>query len=337
MTKRKYYFTIGSLIVVLFVGAYISLHLGSVEMPYNTALKGLKMGFSNSKDPTQNMYFTIIKEIRFPRAAAAVLAGSALAVSGAAYQSMFMNPLVSPALLGVLAGSAFGASLGMIFSSSIISAQIGAFLFGILAVLAALFLASYFPGNRLVMLIMGGVISSTLFTSLLSVVKYIADTKNELPSIVYWLMGGFSSVTLPTILICAPILIVCLIIIILLSGYLNVLSMGDEEATSLGVNVSKVRNMLIIITTLACSLTVAMGGMISWVGLMIPHISRMIVGHNNRLLVPFAGVLGGLYLLIVDSLCRSAFPTEVPIGIVTSIIGIPFFIFVIINSSNRWN
>lgn len=306
-------------------------------MPYTTAYAAFKARYSTALDPTLEMYSTIIKEIRLPRILAAILAGSSLAVSGAAYQSMFMNPLVSPALLGVLAGSAFGASLGMIFSSSIISAQLGAFLFGIVAVLLALFLASFFPGNRLVMLIMGGVISSTLFTSLLSVVKYIADTKNELPSIVYWLMGGFSAVTLPSIMVCGPILVVCLVIIVLLSGYLNVLSMGDEEATSLGVNVSRIRNLLIVVTTLACSLTVAIGGMISWVGLMIPHISRMLVGHNNRLLVPFSGLLGALYLLLVDTLCRSAFSTEIPIGIVTSIIGIPFFIFVITNSSNRWN
>ena len=337
MTKRKFYFIISGMIVVLFIGAYLSIHIGSVKIPYSATLKAFFNNSGGNETTELAMFETIINEIRLPRVLAAILCGAALSVSGAAYQSMFMNPLVSPALLGVLAGAAFGASLGMILSPTMLAAQIGAFVFGILAVVAALFLSGFFPGNRLVMLIMGGVISSTLFTSLLSVVKYIADTKNELPTIVYWLMGGFSSVTMPVIKICGPILIIGITFIILFSNYLNVLSMGDEEASSLGVNVSKIRNILLIATTLCCSLTVSIGGMISWVGLMIPHISRMIVGHNNKFLILFSALLGSLYLLIVDTLCRGLFTAEIPIGIVTSIIGIPFFIFVIVNTNNRWN
>ncbi len=345
------------MICVLFIGAYISLHLGTIKLPMSTAYNVLLECFEKNKkeheqlnvieenksdvkiqnNNVSDIHKAIIKKIRFPRILAAILCGAALAVSGAAYQSMFVNPLVSPSLLGVLAGAAFGASLGMIISQNYFITQVFAVIFGIVAVLFSLFLSKYFPGNRLIMMIMGGVISSTLFTSLLSIVKYIADAKNQLPAIVYWLMGGFSSVTQDTINFCTPVLVLCILVIILSSSYLNVLSIGDEEALSLGINVQYVRTTLIIITTLCSSVTVAVGGMIGWVGMMIPHIARMIVGHDNRQMVLFSGLLGALYLMIIDTICRTLLATEIPIGIVTSIIGVPFFIFTVIKSNNRWN
>lgn len=357
MGKRKYYFCIAGMICTLFIGAYIALHVGSIKLPISTAYNIFIDSLSKSdkeseekvneqqeekKQSESEKNYTetqkaIIFELRLPRIIAAILCGAALAVSGAAYQSMFVNPLVSPSLLGVLAGAAFGASLGMVLSQELIAAQIGATVFGIIAVMFSLFLARFFPGNRLIMTIMGGVISSTLFTALLSVVKFVADTQNQLPAIVYWLMGGFSSVTINTLIFCSPILIICILIVIVSAGYLNVLSLGDEEALALGINVNLVRNTLIFVTTLCSALTVSIGGMIGWVGMMIPHISRMIVGHDNRKMVLFSAILGAIYLLIVDTLCRSSLDTEIPIGIVTSIIGIPFFIFTVIHAKNRWN
>lgn len=337
MPRNRFAFVIAGLSLLLVLCSYASLHIGTISIPFAASLSGFNAEKCDITPQQMQTYHTVITEIRLPRILAAVLCGAALAVSGASYQSMFLNPLVSPGLLGVLAGSAFGASLGLLFGKTMLSAQIGAFIFGIAAVVFAIVLTRFFPGNRLIMLIMGGVISSSLFTSLLSVVKYIADTRNELPAIVYWLMGGFSSVSMPAAIIALPLLLAGIAALTAMSGYLNVLSMGDEEATSLGIRVALVRNTLIVITTLVCSITVALGGMIGWVGLMIPHIARMITGPDNRRLIPMAALIGGIYLLLVDNVCRAAFSGEIPIGIMTSLMGVPFFIFVLSRTESRWN
>ncbi len=339
MTKRKYYFTIAGLSAILVIGAYISIHMGTVKIPLSAVFQAV---FPNSQllaekipDSDLESFISILKDVRFPRILAAIICGFALSISGTAYQSMFRNPLVSPDLLGVLAGAAFGALLGMVFSLPFVMVQVGAFLFGVLAVLLAMSLALFFPGNRLVMLIMGGVISSSLFSSLLSVMKYLVDAKEKLPSVVFWLMGGFSTVSFDSVYICSFIILIGSFFLVLMSGQLNLLSMGDEEAQSLGVNVPKTRNIIIGLTTAICATTVALGGMISWVGLMIPHIARVITGPDNRQLLPLAGLIGSIYLLLVDDLCRCAFETEMPIGIVTSLLGIPFFILVTYKSSKE--
>lgn len=262
MTAKKYRITLTLLVITLAVTAYISLHIGTISIPWFAALVGFDASKLDISPETAETYKTVVSQIRLPRVLTALLCGAALAISGAAYQSMFMNPLVSPALLGVLAGAAFGASLGMLISNNILVAQLLAFGFGVVSVGTAVLLARFFPGNRLIMLIMGGVISSSLFTALLSVIKFIADTQNELPAIVYWLMGGFSAVSSSAAAMVLPFVGVGIVMIIAMSGYLNVLSMGDEEAASLGVNVKRSRMILIIITTLISSLTVALGGMI---------------------------------------------------------------------------
>ena len=335
MSKRKYYFTIAGLSAILVVGAYISIHMGSVKIPMSAAFQFVFPSLFAEKIPDLELdsFMTIIKDIRVPRILAAILCGLALSVSGAAYQSMFRNPLVSPDLLGVLAGAAFGALIGMLTGHAFIGAQVGAFIFGILAVVLAVILSVLFPGNRLVMLIMGGVISSSLFTSLLSVIKYLADAKEKLPGIIFWLMGGFSTVNIDDLTLCSIIILVGTLLVILMSNQLNLLSMGDEEAQSLGVNVNLTRNIIIGLTTAVCATTVALGGMIGWVGLMIPHIARMITGPDNRKLLPVAGLIGAIYLMLVDDLCRCAFESEMPIGIVTSLLGVPFFIFVTFKTS----
>ena len=337
MSKRKFYFTIAGLSAILVVGAYISIHMGSIKIPISVAFQALCPNFQilaeKIPDSDFESYLTIIKDIRAPRIFAAILCGLALSISGAAYQSMFRNPLVSPDLLGVLAGAAFGALIGMLMGNTFIGAQAGAFIFGILAVILAVTLSVFFPGNRLVMLIMGGVISSSLFTSLLSIIKYMADSKEKLPGIIFWLMGGFSTVTSDSLYICAFIIILGSIILILMANQLNLLSMGDEEAQSLGINVTLTRNIIIGVTTAICATTVALGGMIGWVGLMIPHIARMVTGPDNRQLLPVAGLIGAIYLMLVDDLCRCGFESEMPIGIVTSLLGVPFFIYVTYRTS----
>jgi iron complex transport system permease protein len=282
------------------------------------------------------MLGNVLVDIRLPRILAAMLIGSSLSVSGAAYQAMFINPLVSPGLLGVLAGASFGAALGIILAKTWVVVQLGSFAFGLLAVLAALGMAAFYRGERLLMLILGGVISGSLFTSLLLVVKYLADPYDHLPAIVYWLMGGLTLVDKHTVWTMTLPILAGMATLFYLAGYLNVLSMGDEEARSLGVNVRVIRLVLIAAATLISALTVAMGGIIGWVGLVIPHIARMLVGPDNRILLPAAALIGAIYLLTVDGMARLLFRAEVPLGILTSLVGIPFFALVLRKAKKGW-
>lgn len=338
MNRSNYKTLLLSLMTLLLLLVVFSAQIGTVKIPIPETIKIFtgSMG-RTSLTSSQQTYHSVITQIRLPRILAAILCGAALSVSGAAFQGMFMNPLVSPALLGVLAGAAFGSAIGLLWGQSFVIAQVWAIICGLLAVSFALILAGFFPGHKLIMLIMGGVISSSFFTSLLSVIKFVADTQNELPVIVYWLMGGFSAVTIETIQILGPFILAGILVLIGMSGYLNILSMGDEEATSLGVQVNITRNFLIFVSTIICAMTVALGGMIGWVGLMIPHIARMITGPDNRKLLPVAALIGACYLLVVDNFCRAAFSTEIPIGIITSLLGVPFFVFVLAKTGKRWN
>ncbi|MBI5591729.1 MAG: iron ABC transporter permease [Deltaproteobacteria bacterium] len=332
--------TIPILLAVLCLTAVISVCLG--RYPLSLGDLGRFVGLRVSDLPVMDsLQYQIIKniliDIRLPRIAAAILIGSALSVSGAVFQSMFINPLVSPGLLGVLAGASFGAAVGMILAKNWFVVQLGAFAFGLIAVLAAVAMSALNRGDRLLMLILGGIISGALFTSLLAVVKYLADPYVQLPAIVYWLMGGLSTVDTMTVLTASGPIISGILVLLFLSSHLNVLSMGDEEARSLGLNVVFLRILFIFLATVISALTVVMGGIIGWVGLLIPHIARMIVGPDNRLLLPASALIGATYLLIADDISRLLFNVEIPLGILTSLIGIPFFAFILRKTKQGWN
>ena len=328
------------LMLLLFLAVFISLTLGRYPITWDEIYQFVA-AFLSGQGEKGFSKFHILKnifiDIRLPRIVAAMLVGASLSVSGAAFQSMFINPLVSPGLLGVLAGASFGAALGMIVANSWLAVQACSVTCGLAAVAAAIGMATLYRGDRLLMLILGGIISGALFTSLLSVVKYLADPYDQLPAIVYWLMGGFSTVNVKTVwAVCIPMML-GIVTLISLANYLNVLSMGDEEARCLGVNVRTIRIMLIFPATLISAMTVALGGIIGWVGLVIPHIARMLVGPDNRKLLPVSAIVGAIYLLVVDDISRLAFTVEIPIGILTSLVGIPFFALVLGKSRKGWN
>jgi len=332
--------TIPVLFAVLCLTALVSLSVGRYPVSVGDLVRFISLQVSGHPVMDERQFLlleNILFDIRLPRVAAAILIGAGLSVSGAVFQSMFMNPLVSPGLLGVLAGASFGASLGMIVAKNWLVVQLSALSFGLIAVLAALAISAISRGNQLLMLILGGIISGALFTSLLSVVKYLADPYEQLPAITYWLMGGLSVIDKTTVLaVCGPIAI-GILILFLLSGYLNVLSMGDEEARSLGVNVRVLRFLFIFLATVISALTVVMGGIIGWVGLLIPHIARMLVGPDNRILLASTALIGAVYLLIADDIARLMFSVEIPLGILTSLVGIPFFALVLRNARKGWS
>ena len=273
---------------------------------------------------------TLLLEIRLPRILACVLIGASLAISGAAYQAMFVNPLVSPSILGVLSGAGFGAAVGMFFKFNEYLIQLSTFGFGFIAVAVALGVSAlYSRSGSVIVLVLGGVISGSLFTSLLSVLKYAADPNDALPAITYFLMGslGFASksfIEISILPMCAGVLLLAL------SGkYLNALSLGEEEAKSLGVNVARVKIFIILVATFVSALSVTIAGIIGWIGLIVPHIARFIFGADNRAVLASSAMIGAIFLLFCDSFSRLIFTFEIPIGIVTSLFGIPMFIIVL--------
>ena len=326
------------LAVALLLAAGWSLTVGNFPIPFGEQWSQLVLAVSGGPAPDDRarLVGTILWDIRAPRLLAAVLVGAVLSASGAAYQAIFVNPLVSPGLLGVLAGASFGAALGMLASQPWPVIQAFAFCGGLAAVGLALGLARLCRGDRLLLLILGGVISSALFTALLSAVKYLADPVEQLPGIAYWLMGGLARTDGAAMARTTPFFLLGLTGLLLFSRQLNLLSLGEEEAKSLGLAVGPVRLLLIALSTMACAATVSVAGLIGWVGLIIPHAGRVLVGPDNRLLMPTATLLGGLFLLLADDLSRLAFSVELPLGILTALAGIPFFPLVLRHSRKGW-
>jgi len=333
------YAILSSMALLLFMIAAASLFLGKYQLPATDLLEfaGWKLfGLPGLSSEKKMLLENIIIHIRLPRILAAIMIGASLSVAGASFQALFINPLVSPGLLGVLAGASFGAAFGLIFAKSWAMVQLSTVVFAFIAVAVAIGIARTYGMSSIIMLVLGGVISGALFTSLLSIVKYAADPNNQLPAIVYWLMGSLSSVSLKTVALTSIPAAIGIIAIILHGRQLNAMSMGDEEAMSLGINVRRVRYVVIFFATLISALTVMVGGMIGWVGLIIPHICRMIVGPNNRILLPAAALMGAAYLVAADILSRMIFLFEILIGIITSLIGIPFFVLVLKNAHRGW-
>lgn len=321
----------GLVFVSLAIGRY-PITVGEIGQVLSSALFGTQDLDATRYRELQN----VLLEVRVPRILAAVLIGASLSVSGAAFQALFINPLVSPGLLGVLSGASFGAAAAMVVSDHWLLIQASSFACGLLAVLVAIGIASLYRSHSLLMLVLGGIISGALFTSLLSIVKYLADPYNQLPAIVFWLMGRLTNVDARTVYGLAIPMLGGTLVIAWLAKYLNVLSMGEEEARALGVNVRVVRAAVIGCATLISALTVVMAGMIGWVGLVIPHITRLLVGPNNEVLVPVSAIIGAIFLLGVDDLARNLFSAEIPLGIVTELIGILAFLLVLNQARRGW-
>lgn len=279
----------------------------------------------------------VIIQVRFPRAVMAALVGAGLSSSGAAFQGMFQNPLVSPFILGVSAGASFGAALGLVLSLPYMAVQGMAFIFGIVAVAITYFFAHIYKSTPVLMLVLAGTVVSAFFQALLSILKFTAEGDEKLPAITFWLMGSLGSVSLNDLLISVVPIVICLIGLWVLGWRINVLSMGDKEARSLGVHTERIKVAIIVFSTILTSTAVSICGIIGWVGQVIPHFCRMIVGPDHKKLIPATMFVGAAYILIVDNLCRMLTATEIPLGILTAIIGAPVFAFLLRKTKGGWN
>ena len=279
-----------------------------------------------------DMAQTIVWKVRLPRICAALLVGAALSVAGAVYQGLFKNPMVSPDILGASSGAGFGAALAILLSLPYALIQVNAFVFGIVAVGLAYFVCQRVSRGKdaILRLVLGGMIVSTLFSAFITLTKYVADPDSKLPEITYWLMGSLSTANLQDVLFLLPPLLIGMAPLACLRWQLNAMAFGDEEAQAMGLNVKRLRGLFILCATLLTAASVAIAGMIGWIGLIIPHMARFMVGPNCKVLLPMSFLVGGSFLLLVDNVARNLFTVEVPLGILTSIIGAPFFFYLLL-------
>lgn len=322
--------------VVLFLIIVFSFTLGRYTLSLQEVITTFFSPLTGS--PVDVTLKNVVFQARLPRILVAVLIGSGLSVAGAAYQGIFRNPMVSPDLLGASAGAGFGAAVAILFSFSYFEIQVTSFFFGIIAVFLSFGISSVISrdSNNVLSLVLTGMVVSSLFQAFISLIKYLADPNNTLPAITFWLMGGLSSVVVSKI----PLLLVPILIgglpLFLLRWRINTLSFGDEEARMLGINPKRLRIIIILCATMITAACVATGGMISWVGLVIPHLARMIVGPNYKRLIPASCLLGGAFLLVVDDIARSLITSEIPLSILTSVIGAPFFLYLLLRGRKGW-
>ena len=269
-------------------------------------------------------------DIRLPRVLIAMLVGCSLSAAGATFQGVFRNPMASPDILGASNGAAFGAALAILLGCSSHFITVFAFIGAIITVVLVFLIAQRAPGQRTVNLILAGIMVGSLFSAGTSYLKLVADPFNQLPAITYWLLGSLSGTRLSMLLPAAIPMGVGLVPLLLLRWRLNLLSLGDSEARALGINTDFLRAVLILCATLITAAAISVSGVIGWVGLVIPHLSRKLIGSDNRGLLPCSMLTGGAFLLLVDDVSRSLLQTEIPIGILTAVIGAPFFVYLLL-------
>jgi iron complex transport system permease protein len=318
------------LLIVVFVG---SLCLGRYAIT-----PGDLLALVTGRADPGSMEWTVFFAIRLPRMIAALLIGAALSVSGATYQNVFRNPLVSPDILGAAAGASFGAALAIFIGLDKIWLQALAFVFGLLGVGISYVTGVRFSGrmrDNTVTLVLCGMVITAIFSALISGVKLAADPYDELPAITFWLMGGLSYVTIDDILIMLAPLVLGGVLLFLMRFRLNVLSLSDEEISALGIDAGRSRGLVILFATLLTSGSVAVGGMIAWVGLIVPHIARLITGPDCRKLLPASLLIGAVFLLVVDDVARTLLAIELPLGVLTALAGAPMFLVLLARSGRE--
>lgn len=312
---------------VLVLVAAASMAVGSFPVSPGDVLRVLWAALRGADDSLPDNVRAIVLQVRGPRVIAALAVGAALAAAGAAYQSLFRNPLVSPDILGVSGGCALGAVAGIFLGLPIAAIQGLAFAGGLAAVGMVLAVAAWVRGHdRVLTLVLTGVVVGSLFGAGIAFAKYVADPYNQLPAITFWLLGSFSGVLPRDLATALPLIALGFAALVLLRWRVNLLSLPDDEARALGLEVTRLRGAVIVAATLATSASVAIAGVIGWVGLVVPHAARLLVGAEFSRVLPISAILGAAFLLLVDTLCRTIAPTELPPGVLTALVGTPAFI-----------
>jgi iron complex transport system permease protein len=324
------------LIAVPFLLLFVSLFVGRLDVGPGDVLRILAAQLFPIPQSWPESVETIVMQIRLPRALMAMSVGAGLSISGAAFQGMFRNPLVSPDVLGVSAAAGFGAALAILLSRSTLELQILAFGFGLVGVGITYMLARVYQTTPILTLVLSGVVVAAFFSALLSGAKFVADPENKLPAITYWLLGSFNAATLRAVAVVVPAIAVGTTGLLLVSWQLNLLSMGDEDARALGVRTERLKAAIVVCTTLITAAAVSACGVIAWVGLVVPHVARTLVGPDHRRLLPAALSVGASYLLAIDGVARTAAAVEIPIGILTAIVGTPYFAYLLRRTSGTW-
>ncbi len=332
--SRKNTLIITSLGALLLITVIISFWLGRYPITTKEVL-----GITLSKIYPLEQFWTervetVLINIRLPRVVLACLVGCSLSAAGAAYQGVFQNPMAAPDILGASAGAAFGAALAILNYGSSFTITISAFFFSLVTVFIVYAISRRVKGKSILGLILAGIVIGSLFSAATSFIKLVADPNDQLPAITYWLMGSLAGAKTGDIKFAFLPMAVGLVPLLLLRWRMNVLTMGDDEAKTMGINANQIRLAVIVCSTLTTAASVAVSGMIGWVGLVIPHLARRLVGNNYNHLMPASILIGAIFLLWVDNIARNLLTTEIPLGILTAFIGAPFFIYLIIRGEN---
>lgn len=335
ISEGRYILLVGVIALILVCVFMTSLAIGRYSIPVKDVVKILLSKIFPVAQSWGNLEGAVVITLRLPRTIAATLIGAALALSGATYQSIFKNPMCSPDLLGVSSGACVGAALAILMGAGSFMVQTGAFLGGILTVGLTVMIPKLMRNESTVVLILSGIVVGSLMSSIMSIIKFVADTDTKLAEITYWTMGSFATVTIKEMLPVLPVILIPMFLILLMRYRLNVLSLGDNEARSLGIHLQKTRGLFILFSTLITASCVCISGTIGWVGLVIPHTSRMLAGSDNKKMLPVVMLLGGIFMLVIDILCRTITAAELKVGILTGIIGAPFFILILVKQNRN--
>lgn len=315
------------IVMILAVILLVIIFFSSMMMGrYNLSLNDVMSYFFNRATSSTKL----ILKLRFTRILAVILVGAGLSMAGATFQSVFNNGLASPNILGVATGSSVGAAFAILYGLPIYMIELSAFVMGILTMFLTLVINHFLHNNSGITLILAGIIMAGLMQSVLGSIKYVADPEDQLQSIVYWELGSFMKVDFSSLVSVGPVLLVGIIFLFFARWRLNVLSLDEATIKTIGINPTVNRNLMILVATLLTAAAVCLCGVIGWVGLVVPHISRSIVGGDNRVSMPLTGVVGAVLLLIADTLARSISVNDIPLSIVTGFIGVPIFVFILI-------